>query len=209
MARVLKHSCWSTCHHSTTSSLSVTLLLWLPLDDTLIYKSIISTIEDEGPVVCKFHFSRIEDDAFKYLENEVNKIRSLYSLDKHPNVLVYDKIFNIQKKCILGVRQFVCHNLKEKLHRIPKLSLMEKKWLVFQLLCAVSQIHSEKMVHGDIKPSNIVLTSYSWLFLTDMVPYKPVYLGEDDLKQYNLYFGELENNLRCYIAPERFKSGES
>lgn len=84
---------------------------------------------------------------------------------------------------------------------------MEKKWLVFQLLCAVSQIHSEKMVHGDIKPSNIVLTSYNWLFVTDQVPYKPSLLGEDDLKQYNLYFGELDNNLRSYIAPERFIAG--
>lgn len=60
--------------------------------------------------------------------------------------------------------------------------MMEKKWLVFQLLCAVSQVHSEKFVHGDIKPSNILLTSYNWLFLADLVPYKPSLLGEDDLK---------------------------
>lgn len=50
---------------------------------------------------------------------------------RHPNVLPFDKILNVQKKAVLGVRQFVCHNLKEKLHRIPKLSMMEKKWLVF------------------------------------------------------------------------------
>jgi phosphoinositide-3-kinase, regulatory subunit 4 len=94
-------------------------------------------------------------------------------------VLPYDKVFNVQNKALLGVRQFVCHNLKEKLHRIPKLSFMEKKWLVFQLMCATAQVHSVKMVHGD---------------------------GEDDLKTYNLYFGELDNNQRCYIAPERFRS---
>ena len=35
--------------------------------------------------------------------------------------------------------------------------------------------------------------------------YKPAYLKEDDLKSYNAFFGEQENNLRCYIAPERFK----
>eukprot|EP00347_Sterkiella_histriomuscorum_P000291 403376447 len=121
--------------------------------------------------------------------------------------MVYERIFNPQKKALLGIRQFVCHNLKEKLHRIPKLSMMEKKWLVFQLLCAVSQIHSEKFVHGDIKPSNILLTSYNWLFVADLVPYKPSLLGEDDLKSYNLYFGELDNNQRCYIAPERFVAG--
>jgi phosphoinositide-3-kinase regulatory subunit 4 len=58
----------------------------------------------------------------------------------------------------------------------------------------VSQIHQEKSVHGDIKPDNIVMTSYNWLFLTDQVPYKPTFLREDDLKVYNLFFGELDNN---------------
>ena len=89
-------------------------------------------MEDEGPIICKLHFSKIEDDKFAYIESEMNKIREAFDIYRqHPNVLVYDKVFNIQKKAILGVRQFVCHNLKEKLHRIPKLSLMEKKWLVF------------------------------------------------------------------------------
>ena len=93
------------------------------------------------------------------------------------------------------------------MHRIPKLTLMEKKWLVFQLLCAISQVHSVKLVHGDIKPSNIFITSYNQLFLADQVPYKPAFVSEDDLKTYNLYFGEQNNNQKCYIAPERFKSG--
>ena len=37
------------------------------------------------------------------------------------------------------------------------------------------------------------------------MPYKPACMKEDDLKTYNMYFGELDNNLRCYLAPERFK----
>lgn len=148
----------------------------------MLYKTVLCTLEDEGPIVCKFHFSRVEDDYFKYAETEVENIRKTFNLYKHPNVMVYERIFNPQKKALLGIRQFVCHNLKEKLHRIPKLSMMEKKWLVFQLLCAVSQIHSEKYVHGDIKPSNILLTSYNWLFVADLVHYKPSILGEDDLK---------------------------
>ena len=61
------------------------------------------------------------------------------------------------------------------------------------------------MVHGDIKPDNIMVTSYNHIFLTDMVCYKPTYVKGDDLKRYNLFYGELENNTRCYFAPERFK----
>ncbi len=43
--------------------------------------------------------------------------------------------------------------------------------------------------------------------MADQVPYKPAYVSEDDLKTYNLYFGEQNNNQKCYIAPERFKNG--
>jgi phosphoinositide-3-kinase regulatory subunit 4 len=50
------------------------------------------------------------------------------------------------------------------------------------------------MVHGDIKPSNILITSFNQLLITDQVPFKPAYIREDDLKTYNLYFGELDNN---------------
>lgn len=143
------------------------ITLTYSLDDTLLFYTILTTLEDEGPLVCKLHFSKIDDEQFKHYEGEINKIRAAFDLYKHPNVLVYDKIFNPQKKALLGVRQFVCHNLKEKLHRIPKLSFLEKKWLVFQLLCAIAQVHSAKMVHGDIKPSNILITSFNQLLLAD------------------------------------------
>ena len=71
---------------------------------------------------------------------------------------------------------------------------MEKKWLVLQLMCALAQVHSVKMVHGDIKPSNILITSFNHLFLADQLPFKPAFISEDDLKTYNFYFGELDNN---------------
>ena len=76
--------------------------------------------------------------------------------------------------------------------------------MILQLLCAVSQIHSEDMTHGDIKPENILLTSYNQVFLTDLVSYKPAYLPSAEIAEYKKYFGELDNGDRCYIAPERF-----
>jgi phosphoinositide-3-kinase regulatory subunit 4 len=37
-------------------------------------------------------------------------------------------------------------------------------------------------VHGDIKPENILITSYDWLMITDLNPIKPFELMDDDLK---------------------------
>mmetsp|Transcript_39330 Transcript_39330/g.60108 ORF Transcript_39330/g.60108 Transcript_39330/m.60108 type:complete len:123 (+) Transcript_39330:373-741(+) len=77
-------------------------------------------------------------------------------------------------------------------------------WLAYQALCSLCQIHEKDLPHGDIKTENIMITSANQLFMTDMVRFKPTYLKSNDLVNYNLFFGEMDNNQRCYFAPERF-----
>jgi hypothetical protein len=47
------------------------------------------------------------------------------------------------------------------------------------------------------------------VLISDYICIKPAYMKSDDLRKYNLYFGELDNNQRCYAAPERFVQGVS
>jgi len=52
----------------------------------------------------------------------------------------------------------------------------------------------------------VLVTSYDWLLIADMHPYKPVLIWDDDLTEYNKFFGYQNNNTRCYVAPERWRS---
>lgn len=44
--------------------------------------------------------------------------------------------------------------------------------------------------------------------MSDILPYKPVHILDDNLRDYNKYFGHLDNNIRCYTAPERWRSSK-
>ena len=125
----------------------------------------------EGPVVSKT-LKMIKTDAeFKTLEIEMQKKQRRFDPERrHPNVLLYHEASPAKVgTTTLLFRQYICYNLTEKIHWLPHvMSEIEKKWLVFLILCGVAQIHSNDQVHGDIKPENILVTSYDWLFIADM-----------------------------------------
>lgn len=85
----------------------------------------------------------------------------------------------------------------------PFLTIIEKKWITFQVLCALHQCHKQKICHGDIKLENILITSWNWILLSDFASFKPTYLPEDNPADYS-YFFDTSRRRTCYIAPERF-----
>lgn len=91
----------------------------------------------------------------------------------------------------------------------PFLEDIEKKWLSFQLLCALRDCHARNVYHGDIKTENVMVTSWNWLYLTDFsAPFKKTYLPEDNPADFSYYF-DTSGRRTCYLAPERFlRTGE-
>ena len=86
----------------------------------------------------------------------------------------------------------------------PFLEDIEKKWLAFQLLCALRDCHSRDIFHGDIKTENILVTSWNWLYLSDFSSsFKPTTLPEDNPADFS-YFFDTAGRRTCYLAPERF-----
>jgi phosphoinositide-3-kinase, regulatory subunit 4 len=86
----------------------------------------------------------------------------------------------------------------------PFLEDIEKKWLAFQLLCAVRDCHAKNIYHGDIKTENILVTSWNWMYLCDFSSsFKPTYLPEDNPADFSFFF-DTSGRRTCYLAPERF-----
>lgn len=125
------------------------------------------------------------------------------------NVLPYSRIRETETFGLL-VRQYIHHSLYDRISIRPFLELIEKKWIAFQLLCAVKDCHTRNVFHGDIKSENVLVTSWGWVYLTDFASqFKPVYLPEDNPADFTYYY-DASARRTCYLAPERFlAAGES
>jgi len=129
------------------------------------------------------------------------------------------------------IRQYFSSNLRDRLCSRPFLNETEKFWLVFQLLKCVEICHEHNVVHGDIKPANIMCQSSTscsngsnWVVLTDFSSAvgKPSTVPDDDPTDYQYFFGDTQAQSvpttsstqsptsasssvhACYLAPERF-----
>ncbi len=122
-----------------------------------------------------------------------------------PNALGYQRIVEVPSGGFL-VRQYIFSSVYDRMSTRPFLEDIEKKWLAFQLLCAVRDCHSRNVYHGDIKTENLLVTSWNWLYLTDFSSsFKPTTLPEDNPADFSFYF-DTSARRTCYIAPERFTS---
>lgn len=51
-----------------------------------------------------------------------------------------------------------------------KISKSEQKWLAFQLIKAVDEIHEKGCFHGGLSLDSIFVTEFGWLILSDFDP---------------------------------------
>ncbi|KAI8517020.1 phosphoinositide-3-kinase, regulatory subunit 4 [Branchiostoma belcheri] len=116
---------------------------------------------------------------------------------------LYTCVTQLSEKAALLFRQYVRGNLYDRISTRPFLNSVEKRWIAFQLLCALNQAHKLKVCHGDIKTENVMVTGWNWVLLTDFASFKPTYLPEDHPADFS-YFFDTSRRRVCYIAPERF-----
>ncbi|XP_010688347.1 serine/threonine-protein kinase VPS15 [Beta vulgaris subsp. vulgaris] len=157
---------------------------------------------DEGLVLVKVYFKRGDQVDLREYEKRLFYIRDTFRSIQHPHVWPFQFWLETDKAAYL-LRQHFFNNLHDRLSTRPFLSLVEKKWLAFQLLCAVKQSHEHGICHGDIKCENVLVTSWNWVYLADFASFKPTYIPDDDPSDFSFFFDTGGRRL-CYLAPERF-----
>ncbi len=87
----------------------------------------------------------------------LERLRSAFTLERHPNVLPHQRFFKASNKAgraapeqvtAFMVRQYFSSNLYDRLSTRPFLTLIEKRWMAFQLLKALQQVHGRGECHG-------------------------------------------------------------
>ncbi|PSS15560.1 Serine/threonine-protein kinase vps15 [Actinidia chinensis var. chinensis] len=157
---------------------------------------------DEGLVLVKVYFKRGDSIDLREYERRLAQFREIFCCLDHPHCWPFQFWLETDKAAYL-LRQYFFNNLHDRLSTRPFLSIVEKKWLAFQLLYAVKQSHEHGVCHGDIKCENVLVTSWNWLYLADFASFKPTYIPHDDPSDFSFFF-DTGGRRRCYLAPERF-----
>eukprot|EP01012_Entosiphon_sulcatum_P020565 TRINITY_DN25498_c0_g1_i1.p1 TRINITY_DN25498_c0_g1~~TRINITY_DN25498_c0_g1_i1.p1 ORF type:complete len:1464 (+),score=202.85 TRINITY_DN25498_c0_g1_i1:33-4394(+) len=167
----------------------------------------------DGDVVVKVYLKRDGSDTgivkkaeekLQGVDDVIHKhIVKLYECGSRvSNICGYSKVVS-GDQAAYAIRPYFYHSLYERMVTRPFLSPIGKRWIAFQLLKAVAELHSIKVPHGDLKAENVMTTSYGWLYLVDIAPFKPTYLRSDNPADFSFFFDAGENR-HCYLAPERF-----
>jgi len=164
---------------------------------------------DSSPLIVKVYMKLTEEDLLVPTANLTIVWKTL-SPAKYPQLLPYQMWMKsgIRAKPssaspVYLIRQFFSTNLYDRLSTRPFLNEMEKLWIVYQLLKCLEICHEHGIVHGDIKPENVMCTSSGWVVLTDFSPFKPALVPDNDPTDFQYYFNCMGRH-RCYLAPERF-----
>ena len=161
----------------------------------------IKVVNEDGALVVKVYAKRDSPSLTQY-EEALASVRERLTVHGAPNVMPY-RWFKETPHAAYLVRQYFHSNLLERMSTPPFLTLVEKRWMAFQLLQALQQCDSAGVCHGDIKLENVMVTSWNWVFLCDLANFKPSILPQDDPSDFNYFFAS-SRRAACALAPERF-----
>ncbi|XP_065320983.1 serine/threonine-protein kinase D1-like isoform X1 [Gordionus sp. m RMFG-2023] len=111
-----------------------------------------------GPIAVKVILkSRFPSQKESQLKNEVKILQTL----SNPGVVNLDRMYESEEKIIV-VMEKLAGDMLEMILNNPKGLLSETvaRFLVYQILIALRYLHNMNIVHCDLKPENVLLSSY-------------------------------------------------
>lgn len=96
--------------------------------------------------------STSSDETRKSLENEINMLKEL----KHPNIVKLHDVAIGKDSQIYLVLEYAPYDLASMVRDRKNQTKMEHKNWLLQISSALSYMHSKKILHGDLKVSNIL-----------------------------------------------------
>ncbi|KDD74780.1 hypothetical protein H632_c1078p1, partial [Helicosporidium sp. ATCC 50920] len=168
-----------------------------------LLKSSLCIHDEIGLVVVKQTYPKQNLGEIKKYEEDLLEIKSRLSSLASPHSLPVTHIQDSGSSVFL-LRQYAHSNLLARLGARPFLRAADKLWISYQLLVAGRQLEALRTAHGDIKASNVLLTSWGWVLLADFAPYKPHHLPPDNPASFSLFF-DTAGKRTCCVAPERFR----
>ena len=166
---------------------------------------------DGSSVVIKVYIKPNDEDLTPVIKRLSHLLRT-FSPMIHPNILPYQmwvkssiRLPKTNATPVYLIRQYLHMNLHDRLSTRPFLNETEKIWIIFQLFKILDVCHSCGIMHGDLKPENIMCTSWNFAILTDFASsFKPINIPDDNPTDFQYYY-DVMNRQSCYIAPERFQ----
>ncbi|KAL0095744.1 kinase-like domain-containing protein, partial [Phycomyces blakesleeanus] len=139
----------------------------------------------DGMVVVKIF---VKPELNMSLQNYVKRLQEEYdALIDVPNVFMSQRILETERAAYM-VRQYFYSSLYDRISTRPFLTLIEKKWIAYQILKGISEAHKKNVYHGDIKTENVLVTSWNWAYIVDFASFKPTYLPEDNPADFSFFF---------------------
>lgn len=116
---------------------------------------------------------------------------------QHPNIITVHELFEEGDTAFLVMELLEGASLSALLREKKALSLAEKISIIDQMAAGLSEAHAHRIVHRDVKPSNIFVVRSGVVKVLDFGVAK---VGEGELTKAGTVFGTVE-----YMAPEQVR----
>ena len=113
----------------------------------------------------------------------------------YENVIIFDRYAFL-------VRPKMQYTLPERLEEYPRLEIIEKMWVIYQIVSIISSLHGIELVHGALNPDNVFCDWDTRVSIGDMAPFKPTHIRFDKPNIFYHYFST-STRTGCYLAPEQ------